>query len=46
VGGVPAAVDRNVFYGGEKEWALFLMTGCDPRAINALSSSGRCRVQN
>jgi lysozyme len=45
VKGVPTAVDRNVFYGTEDEWTVFLLTGCDPRAVNRLGPSGRCRLQ-
>ncbi|TDR94609.1 glycoside hydrolase family 25 protein [Enterovirga rhinocerotis] len=31
VPGIVGAVDRNVFYGGERDWAYFARTGCDPR---------------
>jgi lysozyme len=43
VPGVKGDVDRNVFYGGQEEWLMFLFTGCDPRAIAALQSTGRCQ---
>ncbi len=31
VPGIAGAVDRNVFYGSESEWAAFAQTGCDAR---------------
>lgn len=43
--GVRGEVDRNVFYGDENDWALFLMTGCDERAIDVLLPQGRCGIQ-
>jgi lysozyme len=43
--GVDGAVDRNVFYGTADEWTLFLLTGCDPRALAELGPAGRCRMQ-
>lgn len=43
VPGVRGDVDRNAFFGSENDWRVFLATGCDPRAIAALSPSGRCR---
>ena len=42
VPGVRGEVDRNVFYGSTEDWLMFLYTGCDPRAIAALQSTGRC----
>jgi len=45
VAGIKGAVDRNVFYGSEDEWAVFLLTGCDPRAVPKLGPEGRCRLQ-
>lgn len=45
VQGVNGEVDRNVFYGTMDEWALFLLTGCDPRVIAELGPAGRCRLQ-
>lgn len=45
VPGVPKEVDRNVFYGTPDEWVVFLLTGCDPRAIAQLGPTGRCRSQ-
>jgi lysozyme len=44
--GVKGEVDRNVFYGGEEQWATFLLTGCDPRALSELAATGRCRIRN
>jgi lysozyme len=43
--GVHGAVDRNVFYGGEDEWVIFLLTGCDPRAVAELGPQGKCQTQ-
>ena len=43
--GVGSEVDRNVFYGTPDEWAVFLLTGCDPRALEELGPAGRCRLQ-
>lgn len=43
VPGVRGEVDRNVFYGNTNDWLMFLSTGCDPRAIATLRSSGRCQ---
>lgn len=40
--GVRGEVDRNVFYGGEDEWTMFLLTGCDPRGLSVLGPQGRC----
>lgn len=42
VPGVRGEVDRNVFYGNQEDWLQFLWTGCDPRAVAALRSTGRC----
>lgn len=42
--GVVGEVDRNVFYGDEDDWTVFLLTGCDPRVVDALGPSGRCRL--
>ena len=42
VRGVRGEVDRNVFYGNQNDWLMFLHTGCDPRAVAALQASGRC----
>jgi lysozyme len=44
--GVKGEVDRNVFYGGEEQWATFILTGCDPRALAELGPTGRCRIRN
>ena len=43
VPGVKGEVDRNVFYGSQEDWLMFLFTGCDPRAVAALQASGRCQ---
>jgi lysozyme len=43
--GINVEVDRNAFYGSEDEWVVFLLTGCDARAIETLGPSGRCRMQ-
>lgn len=43
VPGVRGEVDRNVFYGNQNDWLMFLSTGCDPRAIAALAPTGRCQ---
>lgn len=44
VRGVKGEVDRNVFYGSQEDWLMFLWTGCDPRAVAALRASGRCQA--
>jgi lysozyme len=41
--GVRGEVDRNAFYGDESEWVVFLLTGCDPRAVPRLGPQARCR---
>jgi lysozyme len=41
VPGIRGEVDRNAFYGTEKEWATFLSTGCDPRDRRMMASR-RC----
>ena len=41
--GIRVEVDRNAFYGDESEWVVFLLTGCDPRAVSRLGPQGRCR---
>ena len=43
VAGIKPMVDRNAFYGSRDDWTVFLLTGCDPRAVAALGPSGRCR---
>lgn len=45
VPGVRGEVDRNVFYGNVDDWTVFLLTGCDPRALAELGPQGRCRTQ-
>jgi lysozyme len=42
--GVVGEVDRNAFYGDENDWTVFLLTGCDPRMVEALGPGGRCRL--
>jgi lysozyme len=42
--GVVGEVDRNAFYGDENDWTVFLLTGCDPRLVDALGPEGRCRL--
>jgi lysozyme len=42
--GVVGEVDRNVFYGDENDWTVFLLTGCDPRLVDALGPHGRCQL--
>jgi lysozyme len=44
VTGVDGAVDRNAFYGSQNDWTNFLLTGCDPRAVQILGPQGRCRI--
>lgn len=43
VPGVTGDVDRNAFYGSEREWLTFLATDCDPRDLRALAGTGSCR---
>ena len=42
--GVVGEVDRNAFYGSEDDWTVFLLTGCDPRVVDALGPEGRCAL--
>ena len=42
VPGITGDVDRNAFYGGEREWASFLATDCDPRDHRRLAAMGVC----
>jgi lysozyme len=42
VKGVRSEVDRNAFYGDENDWTVFLLTGCDPRAVDRLGPMGKC----
>jgi lysozyme len=44
VPGVKGEVDRNVFFGTPEDWTVFLLTGCDPRAVAELGPTGRCRI--
>lgn len=44
VRGIKGEVDRNVFYGSQNDWLMFLHTGCDPRAAAALQANGRCQI--
>jgi len=43
--GIKGEVDRNAFYGSPDEWTVFLLTGCDPRALAMLGPGGRCNSQ-
>jgi lysozyme len=43
--GIRGEVDRNAFYGSPDEWTVFLLTGCDPRALPVLGPGGRCNSQ-
>jgi len=43
--GVHGEVDRSAFYGTPDEWTVFLLTGCDPRALAILGPGGRCNSQ-
>ncbi|HVX82697.1 MAG: glycoside hydrolase family 25 protein [Devosia sp.] len=45
VPGIRGEVDRDVFYGTPDEWTVFLLTGCDPRALATLGPTGRCYSQ-
>jgi len=40
--GIRGEVDRSAFYGSPDEWTVFLLTGCDPRALPFLGPGGRC----
>ena len=42
--GVVGEVDRNAFYGDENDWTVFLLTGCDPRVVDALGPEGKCQL--
>jgi lysozyme len=43
--GIRGEVDRSAFYGTPDDWTVFLLTGCDPRALAALGPGGRCNSQ-
>lgn len=43
VPGIRGGVDRNAFYGTEREWREFLSTDCDPRDAARLNALGYCR---
>lgn len=43
--GIRPEVDRNAFYGSPNDWTIFLLTGCDPRAVSMLGPTGRCATQ-
>lgn len=45
VPGVRGPVDRNAFYGSEREWEQYLATGCDPRHIDRLRRRGVCATK-
>ncbi|MGN6158952.1 MAG: glycoside hydrolase family 25 protein [Devosia sp.] len=42
--GVVGEVDRNAFYGDVNDWTMFLLTGCDPRVLDALGPKGKCQL--
>jgi lysozyme len=42
VPGIRGDVDRNAFYGSEKQWRAFLATHCDPRDVRTLEAQGLC----
>ena len=37
--GVRGEVDRNAFYGDIDDWTVFLLSGCDPRAVQTLGGA-------
>lgn len=43
--GIRGEVDRSAFYGTPDQWTMFLLTGCDPRALPGLGPTGRCNSQ-
>ncbi len=43
VPGIVGDVDRNAFYGSERDWQSFLATDCDPRLRHVLERRGLCR---
>jgi lysozyme len=45
VPGIRGEVDRNAFYGTEREWQQFLATGCDPRDLDRLRGRGVCAMK-
>jgi lysozyme len=45
VPGIKGEVDRSAFYGSPDDWTVFLLTGCDPRAVGLLGPGGRCDSQ-
>jgi lysozyme len=44
VKGIRTEVDRNAFFGDENDWTVFLLTGCDSRAIDRLGPMGKCSL--
>jgi lysozyme len=42
VPGIGGDVDRNAFYGTEREWQAFLATDCDPRDLRRFEKLGLC----
>jgi lysozyme len=45
VPGIKGEVDRNTFYGSEREWAQFMASQCDPRDLDRLRGRGVCNVK-
>lgn len=43
VPGITGDVDRNAFYGSERDWTTFLATHCDPRLLDQLKNTGLCQ---
>lgn len=43
VPGISGDVDRNAFYGTEREWRQMMATDCDPRDLRRLAPLGVCR---
>jgi lysozyme len=42
VPGIRGDVDRNSFYGSERDWQTFLATDCEPRDLRRLQPLGLC----
>ncbi len=42
VPGIVGDVDRNAFYGSDRDWEVFLATHCDPRLRERLAKRGVC----
>lgn len=43
--GIRGGVDRNAFYGSEREWEQFMSSQCDPRDLDRLRDRGVCTVK-